>query len=106
MIQSRWHRAPVAAVVARPAVVTHHEVLVRRDCDRLRHVAGGPSSSHGLMNGSSGITPLTTGCPSLIDSSSPGPATIRLTQLVSDSSGVASGHARGVPPPAFGAPQR
>ena len=46
---------------------------------------------HGLMKSSFAWTPLTTGCPSWMLSRSPGPATIRLMKLVSDSSGVGSG---------------
>src|SRR6266540_1081759 len=62
--------------------------------------------SHGLMKGSLAITPLTTGWPFLMYSRSPGPATIRLMKFVPDSCEVGFGHARGVPSPASGTPQR
>src|SRR4051812_25634144 len=57
---------------------------------------------HGLMKSSLATTPLTTGWPSLTLSSSPGPATIRLMKLVSDSSGAERPHGALVPSPVFG----
>ena len=45
------------------------------------------------MKGSFASTPLTTGWPSLIESVSPGPATIRLMKLVSDSWSTGCGQA-------------
>src|SRR3954468_1792461 len=67
---------------------------------------GVPVPPQGLMKDSFAITPLTTGWPFLMYSRSPGPATIRLMKFVPDSRGVGFGHARGVPSPASGTPQR
>ena len=72
---SRWRSAPddpvsqngspEAAVVARATVVAHHEVMVIRNSDLFRQIAGS-ACLHGRMKLSLRTSPLTTGCPSWI----------------------------------------